>query len=681
MTWRAIIIGLASSVALCSFTYFNQSVMRQSAIVGNYIPLSVYGTLILIVALLNPLLARLRPSWRFSGRELAVILTMVLTACGIAESGFMKTFTNVAMLPRHYRRTTPAWNYEDTGTFRRLPDRMVADAGKNDEALNAFIQGKMGSEPIALGEIPWGAWVQPLLTWLPLVFLLLAGFTGLALVVHRQWSEHEKLPYPIAAFAASLLGNGADGRGSVLHRRAFWIATAAVLAIHLINFAQCWWPEYVIRVNTTFNLTPLGQIFPTFSRGRLAWSILYCRIYFAVVGVAYLVSSDVSFSFAFVPVLGTYVQGLMATYGISFMGGSEHRATIYTSLNIGSFVAFIFMIIYFGRRFYWSVFRRALGFRTKDDIRPSEFWGARVFMICITLVVMAMVDYGLAWPFALLYMFMIFTFYVGVSRVVVQTGLFIMKPAWVPHILLMGLFGNYALGPTGALLAMMFSAVLFAEARETVMPYVVNSLSRLEREGEGERSGRIAAWAIAAATIGLLVGLTVTLRLQYTHGTDMAAGGWFTRTVPTYPFEISTDASQRLKSQGALAASDALTSFGRLRAMRPERTFVVSFVIGALLVVGCYIGRLRIPGWPINPAVFLLWSWSHCAKLTFSFFLGWSIKTAVARYGGWRIVERVKPIMIGLIAGDMLGAFVPALISALYYLVTGNPPRSYNIMP
>ena len=37
--------------------------------------------------------------------------------------------------------------------------------------------------------------------------------------------------------------------------------------------------------------------------------------------------------------------------------------------------------------------------------------------------------------------------------------------------------------------------------------------------------------------------------------------------------------------------------------------------------------------------------------------------------------------MIGLIAGDMLGAFVPPIISAVYYLLTEKQPPSYNIMP
>ena len=681
MTKRSIIIGLFCSVGLCSATYFNQSVIRQSAIVGNYMPLSVYGTLIVVLVLVNPALTRLRPSWRLTGKELAVTLMMVLASCGIAESGFMKTFTNVLMLPTHYKRIQPGWNSEPTGTFARLPEQMIASPGKNDEALGGFLQSKTVGDELSLDRVPWQEWKAPLLTWLPFALLLIVGFIALGLVVHRQWSEHEKLPFPIATFTKSLLGDTETGAGSVLKERPFWIAGGAILGIHLTNYAFVWWPETVIAIPTSFDLRVLRYHIPYFEYGGVSNAILSCRLYFSVIGVAYLVSTDVSFSFALVPFVGAMAMGMLSSYGISFYGGGEHRASVYTSLNIGSFIAFVGMAAYFGRRHYWNVFRRSVGLGQGEGLLDSEVWGARVFMCCILLCIGLMMGHGLPLPFALLYMFMISVFYIGVSRVVAQTGLLVMKPAWVPHILLLGLFGGRAVGPTAALIAMFFSAVLFAEGRETVMPYICNSLNLLSREGEGERLGRIAAWAAASATIGLLVGLTVTLCLQYAHGTDMAAGGWFTRSVPSYPFEISTGIAQRLESQGVLEESDNYSPMERLQAIRPERKFAISFVVGAVLVVLCYIGRIRIANFPLNPAVFLLWSWYHCAKLTFSFFIGWAIKAAATRYGGWHYVQKVQVIMFGMIAGDMLGAFIPSLISGLYYLIVGEPPPSFNIMP
>jgi hypothetical protein len=452
-----------------------------------------------------------------------------------------------------------------------------------------------------------------------------------------------------------------------------------VAAIHLVNFAHGWWPRYVVRIPTQFDFSSLLGLFPTFSKGRLAWCLSQCRIYFTVIGIAYLVSADVSLSFAIVPYIGTFVTGVLAGYGVSFMGGGEHRASIYTSLSLGSFFAFVAMVLYFGRRHYWNVLRGAFGLRGTDPPRPHEIWGARAFLLCTLASTGLMIGYGLAWPYAIVYMISIIVFYVAVSRVVAETGLYLMKPAWVPHIMLLGMFGGFAVGPTAAVISMILSAVLFAEARESVMPNMVNSFNLLSREKV--KFGRVAAWSAAAITLGLIAGLVTMLYLQHDRGTDMAAGGWFTRTVPSYPFHISADMAQRLKSQGRLEESDALPAWKRPFVARPERKFAISFIVGVALVVGAYIGRLRVRGWPVHPAILLLWSWYHCAKLAFAFFVGWTIKTLVTRYGGWKTVQRVKPIMIGLIAGDMLGAFVPAIISALYYFVSGELPPRYSVLP
>lgn len=67
--------------------------------------------------------------------------------------------------------------------------------------------------------------------------------------------------------------------------------------------------------------------------------------------------------------------------------------------------------------------------------------------------------------------------------------------------------------------------------------------------------------------------------------------------------------------------------------------------------------------------------------MAFSFIIGWLIKVAVTRYGGPRLYQNLKPLMIGLIAGDMLGGFIPMIIGLIYYLVTGLPPAQFSTMP
>ncbi len=70
MTKRSILIGLVCAVLLCVVTYFNDIVMRGTFLVGNFLPVSVFGSLILFLLMVNPLLGKLSKRLPLSGREL-----------------------------------------------------------------------------------------------------------------------------------------------------------------------------------------------------------------------------------------------------------------------------------------------------------------------------------------------------------------------------------------------------------------------------------------------------------------------------------------------------------------------------------------------------------------------------------------------------------------------------------
>lgn len=42
---------------------------------------------------------------------------------------------------------------------------------------------------------------------------------------------------------------------------------------------------------------------------------------------------------------------------------------------------------------------------------------------------------------------------------------------------------------------------------------------------------------------------------------------------------------------------------------------------------------------------------------------------------------RLKPLMIGVITGDMVGGVIPMIIGAVYYFRAGEPPKSFRVLP
>ena len=288
MTWRAVLAGLVAGAFVCAFSYFNDAVMRQTMFIGSNMSISVYGGLILFVLIINPLLKR----WAFSAGELAVALALVLAVCCIPGSGLMRTFTATLMMPWHWERSSPGWRAQ--GVVETTPRQMLALPGNREEALNGFVRGLGNGRGIpSLRAVPWQAWRATLAFWIPLVLLLWIGLIGLALVVHRQWSEHEHLRYPLATFSNALLPEAGKRWATVLGDRLFWIGAGLVFLIHFNNYLAVWFPEYLVTVPTRVDLSSLVSLFPTYAAGG-GEVYFQPRLFFTVLAFGYFLASDVS---------------------------------------------------------------------------------------------------------------------------------------------------------------------------------------------------------------------------------------------------------------------------------------------------------------------------------------------------------------------------------------------------
>ena len=68
-------------------------------------------------------------------------------------------------------------------------------------------------------------------------------------------------------------------------------------------------------------------------------------------------------------------------------------------------------------------------------------------------------------------------------------------------------------------------------------------------------------------------------------------------------------------------------------------------------------------------------------QFSHSFLLGWIIKVGVTKFGGGRSYQRLKPFMIGIIAGELLGGLLFMAVGAIYYAATGLFPVKYHVFP
>jgi hypothetical protein len=101
---------------------------------------------------------------------------------------------------------------------------------------------------------------------------------------------------------------------------------------------------------------------------------------------------------------------------------------------------------------------------------------------------------------------------------------------------------------------------------------------------------------------------------------------------------------------------DMLASRLQNPAEHPTGVAYLSLAVGGAMVAALAWLRLNFVWWPIHPLGFVMaTSWASL-NLWFSLFLGWFFKLLTIRYTGLRGYVQFRPLFLGIIMGDVLGA-------------------------
>jgi len=679
LTIRSVILGLLGALFVVVAGHLNDVYVRVIFLIGHHMPMSVFGALILLAVAINPLLWRLRPSWRLKPAELAVVLAMTLTACSLPFSGLMRTFTPSLVMPIHYNRTLPGWRKADVLSY--VPDGMLAGRGQySGELIDGYISG-MG-EPdkwIGLGDVPWHLWRQTLSGWIPLVVLGFVAVITMSLILHRQWTRRERLRYPIAELAALIVDQDAGhGFGPLFRNRLFWIGLAAVFLIRLSNGLYVWFPDKLVEIPLWLDFSPFATRFPSLAAAEHAPHLIYPTIYPAALGFTFFVASDVSFSLGLSGPAYVVLSAILLSRGVQ-LTSTMMVGGVPSWFSFGGFVGMGLMLLYFGRRYYALALAGPFARRSGGEVDPYARWACWLFLAALAGMVVLLIRWGLAWPLAILLVAMYLLLLLVAARINAEGGVYFFQSVWFAPGIFIGLFGPEALGPTSIIIIGMATVVLTIDVSQTLLPYLINGLRLADRF---RVSPAKLGWSSAGV---LLAGLAVVvpLSLWAGHNFGMLAGKsledvWATKVVPCMPFNAAVRCIDELGQTGRLELSEGLSDWQHLTSMRPSREFLLAAGLGLAAILGASLLRLRYTWWPLHPFFFLFLGTWTVIYFSVSFLLGVFIKTAVTRIGGVRAFRSAQRMMAGLIAGELLAGLLWIAVNWCYYVATGSQPRSYN---
>ena len=650
MTSRAIGIGLLLGLGISAFGYLNDWVLGQSYVAGDLIPVSVYGLLVVALLAVNPL-AKLAHSQPFSGSEYTVIVSLMLVASIIPGPGLMWTFSQTLALPHHYQNMYPGWKALDLVGY--APSTILVDpAGNEETVVLGLVRGlRSGSDEwLAWADIPWSAWAGTLSFWLPLIALSFVAGMCVIFIAHQHWSHREHLPYPVAVFASHLLNGAEKGWPKIFHDRRFLAGFMTVFGILLINGYYEWNPNS-IAFPLTVDLTPLARLWPGLG------AILHPTFFFAAIGFGYLISSDVSFSIGISAIAHSLVVILLTTFGVDsardyLMGG------LWDWQLFGAYLGLAIVVFYVGRYFYGRILLNAVGLRTRKRAEPGLIWTCRAALAAAAGMVMMLVMVArLHWLLALAAVALTGLLFLGVARISAETGLFFVQPYWHAVGVLVGVFGFDALGPNMLVTLLVFSAVLTIDPRTCLMPMAANALKLGEMQGV--QTSRLARWLLICVLLALFVGVFATLYIQYNYGATQH--DWLSAGA-RMPFNALLREFWRFEGKAG-----GWTGFD-LSLVQMDPRFLWGAGGGLTLVLACSAARLRYPWWPIHPILFLIWGTMPGTVLSWSFLMGWIVKTAITKYGGAANYRRMTPLFIGFIAGEFAAGIFWALLNLIRYL-------------
>ena len=226
--------------------------------------------------------------------------------------------------------------------------------------------------------------------------------------------------------------------------------------------------------------------------------------------------------------------------------------------------------------------------------------------------------------------------------------------AWAgPFHLVRTLFGMNRAWTAPALFApvMVYYSALFLDIKTFIAPAMANCLKM--RDALRLRRGRFHAAMLLAIALATAVSVVMTLVMAYAGGADLMSK-WFFTSFPTWTFNTMATMA---RTPPEAAPREALWLLGGGGAMA-----LLLFLRQSLFWLPHPIGMIML----VNPIMGAYW---------FSILLGWLCKSLVTSYGNKDAYARVRPLFIGLVAGELLMVVVGMVVA---YLLEVPVPVSLN---
>ena len=598
-----VLVGFNSLWVLMGTEVWHSTQMTIASLFFN----AVFSLLVLV--LINLILKQIMPRLVMSQADLQTMYVMVVMLTTISGHTMMGYLLPVI--------THAFWFASPENEWRQLFGHHVWDwiAVKNPEILHGYYQG----ESTLYTYERLHAWLPVIVTWSAFVIALWLVLLALTVLLRKQWTENEKLSYPIVQLPIAMTSNSKK----FFTNHWMWIGFGMAGSAELLNGLNYLFPTIP---SLPIKGLSLGQFS---SRPWSAMGSIHVSFYPFAIGLMFFTPLDLSFSCWVFYLLGR-VQLIIS----DAIGGQN---IYHLEQQAGAWIAFGFIPLWTGRRYYLRLLFQNFGKRDSPEndklAGQSEPMTYRTAMTIMTigLVFLIFVCHQIAmslWAI-LLFLIIYFPMVIGVTRIRAEVGPPVHQMIFVdPGRTMVAALGTRRLG-TNNLTGLTFLYPFVRCFRAHPMPSELEAFRIAERTQIGYRQLQIGM--IIAIIFGVLFTFWIYLHVMYQMGAASKARGWLVY--------MGWESFNRLQTWIVHPRNSNVAEVGVI-------TSSFLFTIVLLIMKNSFLW------WPLHPGGYVLVTGTGFSGLWFTALLSWTVKATVLKIGGVRLYRKAVPFFLGLILGD-----------------------------
>lgn len=586
--------------------------------------------ILLLLTWLNALVRRLSPRAALTQAELLVIYFVLGIGSSLVGHDQAQVLLSVIGYPKYFARPSNQW---ESTFFDYLPRRLLV---WDDESLrNVYLGGSSVWDRHNL--IAWGI---PLLWWGAFTFILLFVMLCLCVILRQQWTQNEKLSFPLVTLPLEMT----DPSLRFYRNRLMWYAFLIPTVINTLNNLNLLYPNVpkfemrTVDLQTYFTSPPWNKI---------GWTPVWFFPF--AVGVGFLLPLDLLFSSWFFYLVWKAQRIIVASLGYNV--GPENPP-YNAEQSFGAYAGIAVFIVWAARHHLKNVIVEGLGWKVKSTHPSSliphpssesveEALSYRTAIVGLIVGFLALVLFSVAHGMevrpAIAFFVMYLIISLTISRVRAEFGSPVHDLHFAdPGYIMTQTFGAKMFSPHTLTMFSLFFWFNRAHRSHT-MPVLLESIVATGRVGASRR--KLTVMLVIAIGLGLACAYWALLDRYFVlgAGTGKVIGG-MQRGFGSQPFN-------RLKDW---IASPKPPNYGALGFMTG----------GFLFTLLLYSVRTRIIGFPFHPVGYAISGTWSMELVWFSLLVAWLCKRTIFKYGSFKLYHQAVPFFLGLILGDFISGGV-----------------------